>query len=174
MQSTWILWRHSISWQVDDIQFPYGTLTTSTSWVNHLRVVSHHQWYPTRVHIFLYPHFVLTSGVFLAVNFHLHPDLASPTFNWIFRSNSKFDQHLQSSGLECTLPNTTKFCTRHVRYTIATDLRVIPEGGRDSAEVRRAVTRSTAHSPLTHPILLLLQRAFVQSRRTDDLYLILI
>ena len=38
----------------------------------------------------------------------------------IFRSNSKFDQILQCSGLKCTLPITTKFCTRHDSVTVVT------------------------------------------------------
>ena len=36
----------------------------------------------------------------------------------IFRSNSKFDHNLQCSSLKCTLPTTTKFCTRHDSVTI--------------------------------------------------------
>ena len=38
----------------------------------------------------------------------------------IFRSNSKFDQNLQCSGLKCTPPITTKFCTRHDSVTVVT------------------------------------------------------
>ena len=38
----------------------------------------------------------------------------------IFRSNSKFDQKLQCSSLKCTLPTTTKFCTRHDSVTVVT------------------------------------------------------
>ena len=36
------------------------------------------------------------------------------------RSNSKFDQNLQCSGLKHTLPTTTKFCTRHHNVTVVT------------------------------------------------------
>ena len=39
----------------------------------------------------------------------------------IFRSNSKFDQSLQCSGLKCTQPITTKFCIRHYSVTIKFD-----------------------------------------------------
>ena len=35
-----------------------------------------------------------------------------------FQSNLKFDQNLQCSGLKCTLPITTKFCTRHDIVTV--------------------------------------------------------
>ena len=35
----------------------------------------------------------------------------------IFRSNLKFDQNLQCSGLKCTQPITTKFCTCHDSVT---------------------------------------------------------
>ena len=40
----------------------------------------------------------------------------------IFRSNSKFDQNLQCSGLKCTLLITIimKFCTRHDSVTVVT------------------------------------------------------
>ena len=38
----------------------------------------------------------------------------------IFRSNSKFDQNLQWSGLKCNLPITTKLCTRDDSYTVVT------------------------------------------------------
>ena len=38
----------------------------------------------------------------------------------IFRSNSKFHQNLQYSSLKCTLPTTTKFCTRHDSVTVVT------------------------------------------------------
>ena len=38
----------------------------------------------------------------------------------IFRSNSKFDQHLQCSGLKYPPPITTKFSTRHDSYTVVT------------------------------------------------------
>ena len=38
----------------------------------------------------------------------------------IFRSNSKFDQKLSCSGSKCTLPITTKFCTRHDSVTVVT------------------------------------------------------
>ena len=38
----------------------------------------------------------------------------------IFRSNSKFDQNLLCSGLKCTLPITTEFCTRHDSVTVVT------------------------------------------------------
>ena len=44
--------------------------------------------------------------------FHTNHQVPVP-FKTIFRSNSKFDQNLQYSGWKCTLPNTTKFCTRH-------------------------------------------------------------
>ena len=37
----------------------------------------------------------------------------------IFRSNSKFDQNLQHSGIKCPLPITTKFCTYHDSITVA-------------------------------------------------------
>ena len=42
---------------------------------------------------------------------------AHPT---IIRWNSKFDQNLQCSGLKCTLPITTKFCTCYDNVTIVT------------------------------------------------------
>ena len=38
----------------------------------------------------------------------------------IFRSNSKFCQKLQCSGLKYTLPIITKFSTRHDSYTVVT------------------------------------------------------
>ena len=38
----------------------------------------------------------------------------------IFWSNSKFYQNLQCSSLKCTLPTTTKFCTRHDSVTVVT------------------------------------------------------
>ena len=38
----------------------------------------------------------------------------------IFRSNSKFYQNLPCSGLKCTLPITTKFCTHHDNVTVVT------------------------------------------------------
>ena len=38
----------------------------------------------------------------------------------VFRSNSQFDQILQSFGLKRTLPITTKFCTRHDSVTVVT------------------------------------------------------
>ena len=48
-----------------------------------------------------------------------HSDQA-PVPLTIFRSNSKFDQNLQYSSLKCTLPTTTKFCTRHDSVTVVT------------------------------------------------------
>ena len=46
--------------------------------------------------------------------------LFAPVPLTIFRSNSKFDQNLQYSSLKCTLPTTTKFCTRHDSVTVVT------------------------------------------------------
>ena len=44
----------------------------------------------------------------------------SPVPLTIFRSNSKFDQIWPCSGLKCTLPIATKFCTGHNSVTIVT------------------------------------------------------
>ena len=41
----------------------------------------------------------------------------------LFRSNSKFNQNLECSGLKCALPITTKFCTGHDSYTVVTGAR---------------------------------------------------
>ena len=38
----------------------------------------------------------------------------------VFRSNSKFDQNLKCSGLTCTTPITTKYCTCHYSVTVVT------------------------------------------------------
>ena len=38
----------------------------------------------------------------------------------MFQSNLKLDQNFQCSGLKCTLPITTQFCTRDDRYTVVT------------------------------------------------------
>ena len=38
----------------------------------------------------------------------------------IFQSNSKFDQNIQCSGLKCTLPITTGFCTCNDSVTVVT------------------------------------------------------
>ena len=46
--------------------------------------------------------------------------ILAPVSLTIFRSNSKFDQNLQCSSLKCTLPTTTKFCTRHDSVTVVT------------------------------------------------------
>ena len=48
------------------------------------------------------------------------PGVQAPVPLTIFRSNSKFDQNLQCSSLKCTLPTTTKFCTRHHSVTVVT------------------------------------------------------
>ena len=51
---------------------------------------------------------------------HGCPGPQAPVPLTIFRSNSKFNQNLQCSGLKYILPITTKFCTRHDSYTVVT------------------------------------------------------
>ena len=59
----------------------------------------------------------------------------TPVPQTIFRSNSKFDQNLSWSGLECTLLITTKFCTCHDSATVMTCAKFLCDQGPFSISV---------------------------------------
>ena len=67
------------------------------------------------IYIYIHCH---TTKVF--ASFFVIAQVLVPIPLTIFRSNSKFDQKLQCSGLRCTQPITTKFCTCHDNVIVVT------------------------------------------------------
>ena len=67
-----------------------------------------------------YPHCQSCGSLLCVVFSHSLISKQPPVLPTIFRLNSKFDQNMQGSGLKCTPPVTTKFCTRHDFVTVVT------------------------------------------------------